>query len=43
MLALTLSLHGDDLRKEEQTLVDVLAFSDALIGHDARVIHHLIV
>ena len=43
MLALTLSLHGNDLSEEEQTLVDVLAFSDALIGHDARVIHHLVV
>ena len=43
MLTLALSLHSDDLREEEQTLVDVLAFSDALIGHDTRIIHHLVV
>ena len=43
MLALTLSLHGNDLSEEEQTFVDMLAFSDALVGHDARIIHHLVV
>ena len=43
MLALALSLHGYDLSEEEQTFVDVLAFSYALICHDARVIHHLVV
>ena len=43
VVTFALGLHCNDLSQEEQALIDVLAFSDALTRHVSLRVHYLVV